>query len=78
MCLGVPARVKEKRGEMALVEIGGIVKEASLMLVPEVEVGDFIILHAGFAIQKLNPEEAEETLKLLNELMEKIDEAEIY
>jgi len=76
MCLAIPARVKEKRGDRAWVELGGVVREASLMLVPQAEVGDYILLHAGFAIQKLDREEAEETLKLLGELME--GQVEIY
>jgi hydrogenase expression/formation protein HypC len=68
MCLGVPAKVLKVTGEAATVDVGGAHREISLMLVDGVTVGDWVILHAGFAIQKLDPEEAEKTLALLREL----------
>ncbi len=67
MCLGVPARVMEVTGEAATVDVGGARRDISLMLVDGVTVGDWVILHAGFAIQKLDSEEAEKTLALLRE-----------
>jgi len=62
MCLAVPAEVMETReNELALIEIGGVRKEISLMLVDGVEVGDFVLVHAGFAIEKINEGEARRT-----------------
>jgi len=57
----------EVTGEAATVDVGGARRDISLMLVDGVTVGDWVILHAGFAIQKLDPEEAEKTLALLRE-----------
>ncbi len=68
MCLGVPAEVVElKTNGRATVSIAGTEREACLDLVPDARVGDYVILHAGFAIQRLDPEAAEETLALLRE-----------
>jgi len=69
MCLGVPMKVISIDGENAVAETDGVQKEASLMLLgDEVALGDFVIVHAGFAISKLDPVEAEETLKLMREV----------
>jgi hydrogenase expression/formation protein HypC len=68
MCLGIPARVLEVRETFATVEVGGVAREVSVMLVDDVQVGEWVILHAGFAIHKIDPEEAEKTLQLLREL----------
>ena len=71
MCLAVPARVTEMRdGLLGLVELGGVVREASFMLLPDVAVGDYVLLHAGYALQKVDTAEAEETLRLLAEMIE--------
>ncbi len=68
MCLAIPARVTELLGQdMAKVEVGGIVKTVSLCLVDGVSVGDYVILHVGFALSKLEPEEAAQTLALFAE-----------
>ncbi|MBF8260109.1 MAG: hypC, partial [Actinobacteria bacterium] len=56
MCLGVPARVMSVSGTSATVEVGGARREISIMLLEEVREGDWVILHAGFAISKLSPE----------------------
>jgi hydrogenase expression/formation protein HypC len=69
MCLALPARVVALLGsEMATIDLGGIRKKVSIALVPEVEVGDYVIVHVGYAIGMLDPEEAEATLKLFAEL----------
>jgi hydrogenase expression/formation protein HypC len=68
MCLGVPARVVEVRGMSATVVVGGARREISVMLLDRVVAGDWVILHAGFAIEKLSPEEAEKTLALFREI----------
>jgi len=71
MCLAVPARVTEMReGLLGLVELGGVVREVSFMLLPDVAVGDYVLLHAGYALQKVDTAEAEETLRLLAEMVE--------
>lgn len=68
MCLGIPAKIVKIMNGEAEVEIGGVRKRASLELVEDVGVGDYILLHAGFAIQKVSEEDALETLKLLMEI----------
>ena len=70
MCLSIPSKVISINGDMAIVSVGGTEYEASLQLLDDVKVGDYILLHTGFAIQKLSEEDAMETLKLLNELGE--------
>ena len=68
MCLSVPAKVLTVNGSMAEVSIGGTVFTAGIQLVENVEPGDYILLHAGFAIRKLTVSEAEETIDLLKQL----------
>ncbi len=69
MCLALPARVVEMRADdQALVDLGGVRKEVSLALVPQARVGDYVIVHVGFAIGMIDPEEARQTLALMNEL----------
>ena len=65
MCLAIPARVVElSGGDDAVVEMGGVRKSVSLALVEGVGVGDWVIVHVGFALNRLDPEEAERTLAL--------------
>lgn len=68
MCLAVPAKIKSINNDTATVEISGVSYEANLMLTPEAKVGDYVILHAGFAIQILDQQDAEETLKLFEDI----------
>ena len=68
MCLGIPVKIVEKRATFGLAEIGGLKREVDLRLLEDVNVGDYVILHAGFAIQKLDEKEANETLSLLKEM----------
>lgn len=68
MCLSVPAEVLEIEGQRATVSVGGATYYAGLHLVEDVQVGDYILLHSGYAIQKIDPEEAQETLELLREM----------
>lgn len=66
MCLAIPAKVLSVEGDRtAAVALAGLTKETSLVLVPEAGVGDYVLVHAGYAIQKVDQAEAEETLKLL-------------
>ena len=65
MCLAIPARVVELRaGEQAIIDLGGVRKDISLALVEGVAPGDYVIVHVGYALQKLDPEEAAKTLAL--------------
>ena len=68
MCLSIPARVVSVRGDMAEVSVGGAIFSACLQMVENVGVGDYVLLHAGFAIEKLREEDALETLRLLREI----------
>jgi hydrogenase expression/formation protein HypC len=69
MCLAIPARVEQLLdNDAAIVNLGGVRKEISLALVDEVLVGDYVIVHVGFALQKLDEEEALRTLELFAEL----------
>jgi len=71
VCLAIPARVIQIGGQsLGLVEMGGVVREASFMLLPDVRLGDYVLLHAGYALQKVDEAEAEETLRLLAEMAE--------
>ena len=65
MCLALPARVVELRaGELAVIDLGGVRKEISLALLENIAVGDYVIVHVGYALQKLDPGEAVKTLTL--------------
>jgi hydrogenase expression/formation protein HypC len=69
MCLAIPACVEQIiSGDSAIVNLGGVRKEVSLALVDDIAVGDYVIVHVGFALQKLDPEEAAQTLALFAEI----------
>jgi hydrogenase expression/formation protein HypC len=68
MCLAIPAKVITVDGASALVTIEDVEYRASLLLLDDVHPGDFVMLHAGFAIEKVDADEAAETLRLLNEI----------
>ncbi|MDD2889646.1 MAG: HypC/HybG/HupF family hydrogenase formation chaperone [bacterium] len=71
MCLGIPVEVvKINDEETALIELTGVQKEINIQLVPQVKIGDWVILHAGFAIEIIDEKEAEKTLDSFRELME--------
>lgn len=72
MCLAVPAQVKEINGDRAKLDYGGIMREANISLVSP-KVGDYVIVHAGYAIQILDPEEAALTLETWNEYFDFLD-----
>jgi hydrogenase expression/formation protein HypC len=83
MCLGVPGKVVEFVEDsplgmtMARVSFGGIIKEICLAYVPEVEVGDYVIVHAGFALNAIDEEEAMEVFAMLKEMQELADLEEL-
>ncbi len=72
MCLGVPGKILEifdkNSLRMCKIDFGGVVREACLEALPDAKVGDYTIVHAGFALNLLSEEEAQETLTLLNEI----------
>jgi hydrogenase expression/formation protein HypC len=68
MCLAIPAKVITIEGSTALVVIEDVEYKASLLLLDDVKPGDFVLLHAGFAIEKIDPAEAFETIRLLQEI----------
>ena len=70
MCLATPMRVTVIDGQVARVESGGVAIDAGLDLVDDVAVGDYVIVHAGYAIQRLSADEAAETLSILQRLSE--------
>ena len=74
MCLSIPAKVVEINDNIAEVSVGGTIFKAGLQLVEDVEIGDYVLLHTGFAIQKISEKEALETLKLLTEIEDVMNE----
>ena len=79
MCLSIPAKVESIDNDMATVSVGGTRYNASLQMLDDVKVGDYILLHTGFAIQKLSKEDALESLKVFEDfksMNQKLDEME--
>ncbi len=75
MCLAIPAKVVQKlENDQALVEVGGVRNRISLLLVEDVTVGDYVIVHVGFAIARLNAEEAAKSLALFDEIARQLEE----
>ncbi len=70
MCLGTPAKIVKIEGREAIAEVGGIQREVSLELLKDVKEGDYVIIHAGFAISKIDEEEADIMLNILAHLPE--------
>jgi hydrogenase expression/formation protein HypC len=68
MCLAIPSKIVEIEDNMGVIDVEGVQKEVSLLLVEDPRVGDYVIVHAGFAIQKIDEAEASESLKILREL----------
>ena len=67
MCLGIPGKIIEITGETATIDVAGTRKDASLRLMEKAAVGDYVIIHAGFAIEKVDTKRAEENLRLISE-----------
>ena len=68
MCLGIPMKIVKIYGDEGIVESGGLKKKANFSLMKSAKVGDYILLHAGFAIEKIKDSEAKKTIKLLKSL----------
>ncbi len=67
MCLAIPSKIVKIENNVATIDVDGVQRETSLMLLEDPKIGDYVIVHAGFAINKLNEEDALESLKLLRE-----------
>jgi len=67
MCLAIPSKITRIENNMATIDVDGVQREASLLLLEGAEIGDYVIVHAGFAIQKIDEAAAMETLKFLKE-----------
>lgn len=73
MCLAIPAKIVVLEGLEGDVELSGVTRRVSLQLVPEAKVGDYVLLHTGYAISLIDEEEAKETLKMFRELGESVE-----
>jgi hydrogenase expression/formation protein HypC len=73
MCLSIPVRIVSIKGKMAEVSAGGSLFKAGLHIIEDAKPGDYILLHAGFAIQKISEEEAAETLRIIEEMNSSLD-----
>lgn len=76
MCLAIPSKITKIQNNMATIDVEGVQREASLLLLEDARVGDYVIVHAGFAIQKLDESAAQETLDLLREAITAVDKSE--
>jgi hydrogenase expression/formation protein HypC len=68
MCLGIPMKVRSISGEFAEVETGRLIRKVNIQMLPKIKVGDYVIVHAGFAIERIDPRKAKETLELIDEI----------
>ncbi len=77
MCLAIPSKIIRKDDMMATVDVYGARRDVSLMLMPEeVETGDYVLVHAGFAIQKVTREVADEAYRIIREMADMLEQAE--
>ena len=68
MCLAIPARILRIEGNLAIVDMAGVKREADIRMVKDLKVGEYVLIHAGFAIEKMRKKDAQETLKLFEEM----------
>lgn len=68
MCLAIPMKIKKIEGEFAKVEAGRLTRTINIQMLSNVKEGDYVIVHAGFALEKINPQKAKETLKVIDEI----------
>lgn len=68
MCLAIPMKVVKIDGDQGIVAAGGLTRKANFILMKDIKPGDYVLLHAGFAIAKVKPEEARQTIKLVRDL----------
>lgn len=72
MCLAIPMRLVEIEGTAGVAEVDGVTRQVRLDLLPEVVLGDYVLIHAGLAIARVDPEHAQETLSLLRSLVDEV------
>ena len=70
MCLAIPGKIVEIRGVVAIVDYGGVRREARIDFVPDVKQGDYVIVHTGFAIEKMDEESAKKSIEAWDEILE--------
>ncbi|MBL7224828.1 MAG: HypC/HybG/HupF family hydrogenase formation chaperone [Desulfobacteraceae bacterium] len=75
MCLAIPAKITKINNNMGTIDMEGTQREVSLLLLEDSKIGDYVIVHAGFAIHKIDEAEAKESLKVLRELVSFMDNA---
>lgn len=75
MCLAIPAKITEIKDNMGTIDMEGTQRQVSLLLLEDAKIGDYVIVHAGFAIHKIDEAEAKESLKVLRELVSFMDNA---
>jgi hydrogenase expression/formation protein HypC len=68
MCLAIPMKIKNMQGDFAEVETGRLIRKINISMLSGMKIGDYCLVHAGFAIQKVDPARAKETLRLINEI----------
>ncbi len=68
MCLGIPMKIRRISGEFADAESGRLLRNINIQMLPGLKIGDYVLVHAGFAIQKVDPQKAKETLRIINEI----------
>ncbi len=73
MCLAIPSKITKIENNMATIDVDGVQREASLLLLEDARVGEYVIVHAGFAIQKIDEAAAQETLRFLREAAELVE-----
>jgi hydrogenase expression/formation protein HypC len=76
MCLAIPSKITKIEDNMATIDVEGVQRKASLLLLEDAQVGDYVIVHAGFAIHKLDEAAARETLDLLREALAAVEKRE--
>ena len=73
MCLAIPSKITRIENNMATIDVDGVQREASLLLLEDAQVGEYVIVHAGFALRKIDEMEAMESLKVLREMASLLD-----
>lgn len=68
MCLAIPMKVRKIEGDFACVEAGRLIRRVNIQMLPDIRAGDYLMVHAGFAIERVDPRKAEQTLRLLDEI----------
>jgi hydrogenase expression/formation protein HypC len=76
MCYAIPARIIQRDGDKALVDYGGVLKSVNLCLLGSAGIGDYVLVHAGFAIERIDDKSAEESLRIINESISEFDKAD--